>query len=66
MKIILNGKEKDIPGPISINDLFSLLKFDPSKAVVEHNRKILKQDEWDRTVLKKNDKVEVISFVGGG
>ena len=66
MKIILNGEERAVPDSINIKYLFGLLKFDPSKAVVELNRKILKSDEWGQAVLKDNDKIEVISFVGGG
>ena len=34
--------------------------------VVEYNLNIVKSDKWSGTILKENDSLEVLSFVGGG
>ena len=66
MNIIVNGETKNISENKSIQDLVSDLKLHKDKIVIEHNAKILKSDEWNETTLKNNDKLEIISFVGGG
>ncbi len=66
MKIIINGEEKQLPTAVNIKYLISLYHFDPEKVVIEHNQKILNKDEWGHTVLNENDKIEAITFVGGG
>lgn len=33
---------------------------------LELNGKIISKDKFDSLVIKKNDKAEVVSFVGGG
>lgn len=66
MKIIVNGEEKQIQNPANIKYLTGLYKFDLSKIVIELNGKILKKEEWEQVHLKENDKIEIVSFVGGG
>jgi thiamine biosynthesis protein ThiS len=34
--------------------------------VVEHNGRVIAQDQWDRTPLCQGDRLELLSFVGGG
>ncbi|MPL69361.1 hypothetical protein SDC9_15100 [bioreactor metagenome] len=34
--------------------------------VVEINERILKQEEWGNNVLQAGDRLEIITFVGGG
>ncbi|MCX5749737.1 MAG: sulfur carrier protein ThiS [Candidatus Saganbacteria bacterium] len=66
MKIIVNGEEKETPRSVNIRYLASMHKLDSARAVIEHNGKILKGEEWGKTYLNENDKIEIISFVGGG
>jgi thiamine biosynthesis protein ThiS len=65
MKITINGKEKNIKENLAINDLAKLLKLKPNAVVFEHNGEILNKDQWSKK-LKANDKIEIISLVGGG
>jgi len=66
IKIKINGIEKEIPQNTTIKDLlFSLNVLDKTMAVAV-NMKIVKKHNWDKFVLKENDKVEALNFVGGG
>jgi len=66
IRIKINGIEKEIPQNTTIKDLlFSLNVLDKTMAVAV-NMKIVKKDDWDKFVLKENDKVEALNFVGGG
>ena len=66
MNLIINGESKRLPVSINIKYLVGHYQFDPAKVVIEHNSKIVKRDDWGHIVLKENDKIEAISFVGGG
>lgn len=66
MKILLNGEQKQIDKNTAITALLKLFKIDSSKVVVEHNCRIIKREELASMILNEGDKIEVISFVGGG
>jgi sulfur carrier protein len=66
MNITLNGDSIKLPNGISILALIVLKKLKPEKIVIEYNFNILSKDEWENTVIKENDKIEIISFVVGG
>lgn len=54
------------PEGISILELLEGLKIDRTRVAVEVNLNIIPRRLHDETKLKENDKVEVVSFVGGG
>jgi thiazole synthase len=66
MVIVLNGEPKEIEAGKSILDLIRSLNLPAERLAVEHNRKIVKRDHWNRLSLAEGDKVEIVQFVGGG
>ena len=66
IKIKLNGKEKQISENSKINNLINDLKIPIKKVAIELNREILDKKKLNKIKLKKNDKVEIVHFIGGG
>jgi len=66
IRIKINGIEKEIPQNTTIKELLSSLNVLDKTMAVAVNMKIVKKDDWDKFVLKENDKVEALNFVGGG
>ena len=66
MRIVLNGKQIEINSVETILDLLKYKGLEPERVVVEYNHGIVKRDEWDKIILKENDSLEVLRFVGGG
>ncbi len=66
MNIRINGDGVKLGGVVSIAELIAERKINPLSVVVEYNGAILKQDDWQRVVLKDGDQLEIVSFVGGG
>ena len=66
IKIKLNGKEKQIPEDFKINKLINDLKIPIKKVAIELNQEILDKKKLNKIKLKKNDKVEIVHFIGGG
>lgn len=66
MVVKINGKDETVNGPINLNKFVSEMALVPAHIVVEHNFRIAPEEEWADIVLKENDNVEIVSFVGGG
>ena len=62
IKIKLNGKNKSVNIGTSLNDL----KIPIKKVAIELNREILDKKKLNKIKLKKNDKIEIVHFIGGG
>tara|TARA_B100001029_G_scaffold35011_1_gene26655 strand:+ start:231 stop:434 length:204 start_codon:yes stop_codon:yes gene_type:complete len=65
-KIQLNGKKVSIRQKLSISDLLKKYKLDTSKIAVEINGIILNKTKYKKRILKNNDKIEIVHFIGGG
>ncbi len=66
MRIILNGKPEELPANLDIETLLVSRNIDLSKVVVEYNETIIKSSSWKATIIQEDDRLEILSFVGGG
>jgi len=66
MKIIVNGKEMDTSNGITVLELLKNLKIEEKVMAVAINMNIVKKDKWSSHIIKENDKLELLHFVGGG
>ena len=62
--INVNGKETENWKSLSV--LLENGAFRRDRIAVEINGEIIKNSDYDKTVLNDGDKIEVVSFVGGG
>ncbi len=65
-KIQLNGTVYEINRGTNLNELINKLKIQKKKIAVEVNGTIVERDKYTNLVLKKDDKVEIVHFIGGG
>jgi sulfur carrier protein len=65
MNITVNGKPESVPSE-SISAYIRAKGMDPKALVVEHNGRVVAQEQWDTTLLSQGDRLELLSFVGGG
>lgn len=67
MKLIVNGKESDFADSLTVSELLVEQKVKmPDMVSVELNGQILRRTKYEETILKDNDKVEFLYFMGGG
>ena len=66
IKIKLNGKDKQIAENYKIDKLIDDLKIPIKKVAIELNQEILDKKKLNKIKLKKNDKIEIVHFIGGG
>jgi thiamine biosynthesis protein ThiS len=66
MHVAVNGQQWEFSGEMNIHQLLLELGMLIDRVAVEVNYQILDKKEYQTTFLKNGDKIEVISFVGGG
>ena len=66
LKIQLNGNNYQVESGFTINKLLKRLKINNNKAAVELNGQIADKKRYRNIKLKKNDKIEIVHFIGGG
>ena len=61
----VNGVEMDIAGK-TLSEYLATTNYDPKRIAVEHNGDIVLKSQYDTTILEDGDRLEIVSFVGGG
>lgn len=62
----INGKYYKITENSYISEVLDGLGINKENVVVEVNLNIIPREDYDNFLLKENDSLEVLSFVGGG
>ncbi len=66
MKLFLNGDEREISEVSSVADLVAALGLDSRKVAVERNLEIVPRSTYAETALADGDRIEIVTFIGGG
>ena len=66
IKIKVNGKIKSINENNNLLNLINSLKIPIKKVAIELNEEIVNKRKLRKITLKKNDKIEIVHFIGGG
>ena len=65
-KIQLNGSSYEINNETNLNQLLDKLKIQNTKVAIEINGVIVEKKQYPKVILNKDDKVEIVHFIGGG
>jgi len=66
MQVQVNGVPRTLADGMTVAGLLRELDIRPDRVAVELNLTILDRSEFDRQNLNDGDRVEIISFIGGG
>ena len=66
MKVTFNGRQVDIEGSVSVLEFIEAHGYKKERIAVEINEAIVPKKDYDTFIIKENDTIEVLSFVGGG
>ena len=66
IKIKINGKTKLFMNDHRLSILLKNLKIPLKKVAIEINKEIIDKKKINKIKLNKNDKIEVVHFIGGG
>ena len=66
IKIKINGKIKSINQVSTLSIVLKNLKISLNKVAIELNEEIIDKKKINKIKLNKNDKIEIVHFIGGG
>ena len=67
MKLQVNGQERDCGQELkNIGQVLDFFGVPWVRAAVELNDDVVDPDMFDKTSVRDGDKIEIVSFVGGG
>lgn len=62
---VINGEQVQI-SEIGLTDYLNNSGYNIDRVVVEVNRVIISKDDFDKAIIKNDDVIEILNFVGGG
>ena len=66
MKLLVNGEPRQVSDGITVVELLQDLKVVAERVAVEVNAEVIRRARHAEHRLSEGDKVEVVTFVGGG
>ena len=66
IKIKVNGKNTNIDKNLVLSKFLKQLKIPLKKVAIELNHEIIDKKDINKIIIKKNDKIEIVHFIGGG
>ena len=62
----LNGEEYSTDHELTILELIKYFNYNTSLLVLEYNNQISNKKNWSNILINNNDKIEIVTIVGGG
>jgi thiamine biosynthesis protein ThiS len=66
LRLSINGEPRALPAPLTVADLLERLQVDRRAVAVERNLELVPKAAYATTALADGDRLEIVSFVGGG
>ncbi len=66
VRIALNGKPRVFPAPVSVRSALESLGLGARPVAVELNGALVRRQHHAETPIREGDRVEIVTFVGGG
>lgn len=66
VKLLVNGEPREVPDGITVAKLLELLGAQTTQVAVEVNEAVVRRARHAEAGLADGDRVEVVTFVGGG
>ncbi len=66
MRIIVNGQTESADAEATIASLIETHNLEPLRVAVEVNEQLVRRRDFEDTQLQADDRVEIVTFVGGG
>lgn len=66
MEIIVNGEKQTLGQDMTLGQYLQANGYNLLRVAVERNGDIVSRQSYDSCVLEPGDRLEIVSFVGGG
>ena len=62
----LNGQKYGTDNNLTLLELIKYFNYNTTLLVLEYNNLICLRKNWNKIVIQNNDKIEIVTIVGGG
>jgi thiazole synthase len=66
VRITVNGQPRTASPGTSVAALLASMGVDPARVAIERNEEVVPRRTWPEALVNEGDKIEIVSFVGGG
>ena len=66
LEVGVNGTVHQVPAGCTVARLVELLEVSAPRVAVERNGEVVPRRQWAEVLLAEGDRLEVVTFVGGG
>jgi sulfur carrier protein len=66
MKLVVNGKEREVPDQLTARALLEALGLVPEAVVLERNEVVIQRSRLAEVTLEPGDRIEIIQMIAGG
>lgn len=66
MRIQVNGELREVKENIYLPELIASLSLKAEQVAIELNQNVVRRAQWETTMVRADDRVEIVHFVGGG
>lgn len=66
MHVTINGEAREISPEVTVADLLREIGTTPERVAVEVNLDVVPRDRYSEHRINEGDRIEVVTFVGGG
>jgi thiamine biosynthesis protein ThiS len=66
LALVVNGEPRAMPAGSTVADLVAALGCKPAQVAVERNKEIVRRADHAAVQLADGDRIEVVTFFGGG
>ena len=66
MRVMVNGQWREVDSGLTVAKLLEGLSLQPTRVAVERNRQLVPRAGHAGTVLAEDDRLEIVTLVGGG
>jgi len=66
VEIVVNGERRTVREGTTVRTLLQDLSLPETRVAVERNRSIVRKPDFGSTEIEGGDRIEIVTFVGGG
>ncbi len=61
-----NGKQIALEAPVTVLEFLQQQGYNAQRVAVERNGEIVRRADFEKELLRDEDTIEIVTFVGGG
>lgn len=66
IQVFINGKKKSFSENNNLVSLLNILEIDGNGIAIEVNLVVIPKSQYKNIIIKNDDKIEIVQFIGGG